>query len=452
MNRIIKNAVLVDKIRFLIPYLLNHNCKKMTNVLVFPCGSEIGLEVNRALAFSTHFKLYGGNSVDDHGKYVYKNYISGLPFIDASNFIDEINKTIELYSIDFIIPTHDSAVLKMAENQGLIKATIITSAVGTCKICRSKRKTYELFDKLIPTPKVYDLSENMNFPIFLKPDVGQGTKGTYKVNTKAQVDFYLKNDPTLIALEFLPGKEYTVDCFTDKNGKLLFAEGRERIRINDGISVNSKQTNNPKFQQLAAIINQTLSFQGVWFFQVKERKKGELVLMEIAPRIAGTMALFRVKGINFIQLSLFDRMGLDVSILKNKLDIEIDRALFARYTFNENYECVYIDLDDTIIFDNAVNTNIIKFIYQAKNVGKRIILLSRHNKDIKGTLSKFAISDLLFDDIIKVERNENKSEYIKNMDSIFIDDSFTERKEVFDRLNIPVFGVDAVEALLLWKV
>jgi transposase len=52
-----------------------------------------------------------------------------------------------------------------------------------------------------------------------------------KTFTKEEIDFYLKKDSTLLALEFLPGKEYTVDCFTDKNGKLLFAEGRQRIRI-----------------------------------------------------------------------------------------------------------------------------------------------------------------------------------------------------------------------------
>lgn len=424
----------------------------MKNVLVFPCGSEIGLEVNRALAHSTHFKLYGGNSVDDHGKYVYKNYISGIPFIDKPNFIDEINRIVELYKIDFIIPAHDSAVLKMAEYQSLIKAAIITSCAETCKVCRSKGTTYEIFEKLIPTPKVYAINEQMNFPVFLKPDVGQGTKGTYKVNSKEEVDFYFKKDPTLLALEYLPGKEYTVDCFTDKNRKLLFAEGRERIRINNGISVNSKQTNNPKFQKIAEIINQTLSFQGVWFYQVKERADGELVLMEIAPRIAGTMALFRAVGINFIQLSLFDRMGFEVSILDNKLDIEIDRALFARFSIKENYDYVYIDFDDTIIVDNAVNTDIIKFLYQAKNMGKKIILLTKHKLDIKETLSKFAISDLLFDNILLLEQTQNKSGYIKNINSIFIDDSFAERKEVFDTLKIPVFGLDAVESLLFWKV
>jgi predicted ATP-grasp superfamily ATP-dependent carboligase len=418
----------------------------MKNVLVFPCGSEIGLEINRALEYSKHFTLFGANSVDDHGKYVYKNYVAGLPFINASNFIDEINKIIELHNIDFIIPAHDSAVLKMAENQNIIKATVITSCAKTGRICRSKRKTYQLFEKLIPTPKVYSITDKMSFPIFLKPDVGQGSKGTYKVNTKDEVDFYFKKDQTLLPLEYLPGKEYTVDCFTDKNGILLFAAGRERVRIYNGISVNSKQVTHAQFERMAEIINKTISFRGVWFFQVKERANGELVLMEIAPRIAGTMALFRAEGVNFIQLSLFDRMGIEVSILHNKLNIEIDRALFARFSIKNDYACVYIDFDG-IIVDNSVNINIMKFLYQSKNLCKEIILLSKHKQDIKKSLKKFAISDLLFDEIIVLEENEKKSDYITNRNSIFIDDSFAERKEVFEKLHIPVFALDAVESL-----
>ncbi len=232
-----------------------------TNILVFPCGSEIGLEVNRALADSMHFNLFGASSVDDHGKFVYRNYVAGLPFIDAPDFVDEINKIVEHHSIDFIIPTHDSVVLKMAENQQIIKATVVTSCAETCQICRSKGRTYELFEKLIPTPQVYALNETMSFPVFLKPDVGQGTKGTYKANTREEVEFYVKKDPTLLALEYLPGKEYTVDCFTDRNGTLLFVSGRERTRIYNGISVNSKQVTDVRFQEIAEIINRTLSFR-----------------------------------------------------------------------------------------------------------------------------------------------------------------------------------------------
>ncbi|MDH5217052.1 MAG: ATP-grasp domain-containing protein, partial [Gammaproteobacteria bacterium] len=385
-------------------------------------------------------------------RFVYENYIADLPFIDSPDFVQKINEIVECFNIDFIIPAHDSVVLKMAESQEKIMATVVTSCAETCQICRSKEKTYQLFKGLIATPQLYNLNEQTNFPIFLKPDIGQGAKGTHKVDTPEELDFYMKKDPTLLPMEYLPGKEYTIDCFTDRNGELLFAEGRERKRIHSGISVNSKQVADQRFQEIATTINRTLSFQGVWFFQVKERCNGELALLEVAPRIAGTMALFRMIGINFAQLSLFDRMGIDVNILRNNIDVEIDRALFSRYSSSYEYSNVYIDFDDTIIVNNTVNTTVMKFLYQSKNFGKKVVLLTRHCRDIHESLRSFSISDLLFDEIFVLTNKENKSDYIDRQNSLFIDDSFSERKEVHDKLKIPVYALDALESLLVWKV
>ena len=422
------------------------------NVLVFPCGSEVGLEINRALAHSTHFTLIGANSVDDHGKFVYKNYVSGVPFIDDLNFISVLNLLIEEHNIDFIIPAHDSAVLLMAEHRHLINAVVITSSTATCQLTRSKKSTYELLKNFLPTPCVYNPGNVFQFPVFLKPDVGQGSRGTYKVNNLEELDFCLKKDPSLLILEYLPGKEFTIDCFTDRHGVLLFSEARERARISGGISVNSKAVSDPRFHQLAETINKHIQFQGVWFYQVKERQDGDFVLMEISPRVAGTMSLFRANGVNFIQLSLFDRMGFDVSVLNNGLAIEVDRALISRFQINENYDFVYIDFDDTIIVDNQVNSEAMQFLYQAKNLGKRIILISKHILNISESLNRFCISELLFDEIIILEKNERKSDYIVNLNAIFIDDSFAERKDVLDQLHIPVFSVDAISSLISWRV
>ena len=46
----------------------------MKNVLVFPCGTEIGLEINAALRFIKFINLYGASSTDDNGRMVYENY------------------------------------------------------------------------------------------------------------------------------------------------------------------------------------------------------------------------------------------------------------------------------------------------------------------------------------------------------------------------------------------
>ena len=113
----------------------------------------------------------------------------------------------------------------------------------------------------------------------------------------------------------------------------------------------------------------------------------------------------------------------------------------------ENYKYVYIDFDDTIIVDGKVNTDVIKFLYQSKNFGKKIILLSRHNGKIEKTLENFSLSPKLFDSIIKIKGDKRKSDYIQKENAIFVDDSFAERKEVFDNLGIPVFALDAVQAL-----
>ena len=57
------------------------------NILVFPCGSEIALDIYSSVEYSTHFNLIGASSVEDHGSFVYENYISDIPFITDESFI-----------------------------------------------------------------------------------------------------------------------------------------------------------------------------------------------------------------------------------------------------------------------------------------------------------------------------------------------------------------------------
>lgn len=421
-------------------------------VLIFPCGSEIALEINRALKDSIHFEMIGASSISDHGEYVFKSYIPNIPFVDDPNFIPTLQHICKENKIDFIFPAHDSVVLKLAEHANEFDAKIITSSLETNEICRSKEKTYKHFKNIIPTPDVYKRDNIPAFPVFLKPSVGQGSKGTHKVSNQYELDFYLSQNNDLMILEYLPGKEYTIDCFTDRHGNLLFAMGRQRIRISNGISVSSKTVNNPKFIELAKKINQTLLFRGVWFFQVKENIHGEFVLMEIAPRIAGTMGLSLGLGINFAQLSLFDMMDYDVSIIQNKYEIQIDRALYASYKTNIEFDTVYTDFDDVISLQTGVNTDVIKLLYQFKNQKKIIILLTKHAGDIYKKLNELCIAKSLFNEIIHIKNTDDKSNYITNTNAIFIDDSFAERQNVSKKKNIPVFGVDNILTLIDWRV
>ncbi len=441
----------------------------MKNVLVFPCGSEIGLEIHNALKYSKDFKLFGGSSVDDHGKFVYENYIPDIPFIDDENLLDFLNDVIEKNDIDLIYPSHDDVVLKLSELKDQLNAHVVVSNDRTCDIARSKKKTYEFFREEKFTPKTYDICKESfdseegikrveeitegEFPIFLKPDIGQGAKGVAIANNTDDLKHHFNENPGLIAVELLPYEEYTIDCFSSK-GKLLYCEKRERIRVKDGISVNAITIETEdEVREIAEIINSKLDFDGAWFFQLKKDKNNNYKLLEIAPRIAGTMALHRNTGINFPLLTLYVHMGIDVSVISNKNKLTIDRALTNRFNYEIDYDRVYLDFDDTVFFKGKINTYLMMFLYQCVNENKEIVLITKHIKDINETLKDLKIDINLFDEIIPLTKEDEKYKFMDDgVPSIFIDDSFSERLAISKKLGIPVFDLDAVESLIDWRL
>ena len=419
------------------------------NVLVFPCGSEIGLEIYRSIAYSAHFAPHGASSTDDHGATVYDRYTGGLPFVGDPALVPALNDLIDQKKIDLVVPAHDDVVLELARAHASrsLTAPVITSDLRTCEIARSKRKTYAALSSVIRTPRLLERVVAADLPIFVKPDQGQGSKGAATIRRMSDLEARREADPTLLLMELLPGDEYTVDCFTDRHGVLRYSAGRQRLRVSGGISVRSAFVDDPGFEVLAARINQVLRFRGAWFFQVKRNAEGELALLEVAPRIAGTMGLSRCRGVNLVLLSLFDALDHDVVLRANDVDLEVDRALGAVYRHDMNYRHVYFDLDDFLLVDGKVNPHAAAFIFQCLNRGIRMHLLTRHRGDLAATLAQHRLAGL-FDEIVHLVDGQEKHMFVAEQDAIFLDDSFAEREAVHRRHAIPTFDVHALEALL----
>ena len=433
-------------------------------VLVYPCGTEIALEIHKALRYAKGYELIGGVDNYDHGRFVYRNIIEGLPFIKDDSEPDEIiafERKIAGHGIDFIYPAMDGVIAVFAKYRNLFKKenggngeTLIIS--NAAEICRSKRETYRRLQGIVPTPILYDtqcVAEIDSFPVFVKPDKGQGSVGARKINTPVElsgVDF-TRN----IIMEFLPGQEYTVDCFTNGEGRLIYARGRGRKRIKDGISVNAVFEDKPEFQEFAEKINGAIKQKGGWFFQLKEDSSGQLRLLEVAARIAGASAISRNIGANLPLMTLDVFNGVEIEdVALNDYDIELDRALKNVYKIKDlAYSHVYIDYDDTIVLqDGKINLAVVMFLYQCINKGVKITLLSKHEAgkaDLEQELKKHRIS-AIFDEVIHISRQEQKCKYISrnNGGVIFIDDSYGERKAVKDALDIPVFDTHMIECLL----
>lgn len=429
---------------------MGNNVVEKKRVLVYPCGTEIGLEVYKALCFSKQYEVLGGTDSYDHGRFVFNKLIDNLPFIkDDSNEEDVIRfeKAIESYNIDFIYPAMDGVIAVFAKYRHAFKEVLIAPETDTAEMCRSKKATYAFLKDVIDIPRLYSSAEEItSFPVFAKPDKGQGAVGATKINNS---DELIKIDfDKYVVMEYLPGKEYTIDCFTNSDGRLVYARARGRKRIKNGISVNSVFDDSPAFFDIAYKINNVLKQKGGWFFQLKEADDGKLKLLEVAARIAGTSALSRNIGANLplLTVDIFNGVKVD-DIVLNSCYIELDRALANVYKTDITYSTVYMDYDDTIVKEGVINTLVIRFLYQCVNKGKKLVLLSKHDGDLEEELTHYRIKEL-FDEVIHLERAENKKDYVKDKDSIFIDDSYGERKAIKVSCNIPVFDTHMVECLL----
>lgn len=426
---------------------------KKTNVLVFPCGAESALEIHIALKDVMNMRLVGASGREDHGRMVYENYYGDFPNILEDNFLEELNKLIEKESIDLILPTHDTVLVFMAKHADKINTKVAVPGLRQAEICRSKKKIYDLFQGFDFCPTVFsDIEDVREFPVYVKLDEGQGSKGAFILRDKKTYQ-ELKDPQNYVITEFLPGEELTIDCFTDRHGNLQFVGPRIRKRVFDGVCVNSVTVEaTDEIKAIGKIVSDKIGIRGSWYFQLKRDISGNYKLLEASNKIAGNMNVFRGLGVNFPMLMVYDYLDYDVQVFANDYVLEGDRALLSRYNAHLEYDTIYIDFDDTITKNERVNGNVMQFVYHQKNKGRTLKLITKHKTDIYQTLDRLAIHKGVFDEIIHLKMEDEKYKFIKEREKvIFVDNAYGERLAVKRELNIPVFDVDALPTLIDWR-
>ncbi|WP_395067672.1 ATP-grasp domain-containing protein [Paraburkholderia silvatlantica] len=420
--------------------------KLKTRVLVFPCGSENAAEIHQALRYSLHVELIGASSVEDHGRFRFENYIGGLPNINSDDFNQVFQRLIADNGINVVFATHDTVAEYLSPHADAMGFHLVNGDIQATAVARRKSSTYELFAGSDWTPRVYPNVESVtDWPVVIKPDLGQGGQGVTKAATAAEAALAVENVAQPVITEYLPGQELTVDCFTDRHRNVIFVGPRTRERVKAGITMRSQLLEvDPAIEEIAKEINRRLVLRGPWFFQLKKDRQGQWKLLEISCRVAGAMVSQRARGVNLPLMTIQDYLGRDIKALVNPSVRLIERNISTKAEIDFEFDNVFVDLDDTLIIDGFATPQVLGFIYQMHRLKRRIVLITRHAYDIGETLARARISSLLFDEVIHITDGSAKSKFVKE-NSIFVDNHFPERLDVALNCGVPVFDVDALE-------
>ena len=278
-----------------------------------------------------------------------------LPLIDKlyvtpkavePNYIDALLEICQKEKVDILIPGMSNELLKLLDNKEKFEAIgtkVSLSNRNSIEVTTDKYRFYSfLKDSNLPVPKFAlvkcadDLVEACKFcgypekPVcvkatnlsgsrgirIIKPDVSRfdilfGEKPNSMYTTMEELLATLKERdemPEMMAMECLPGAEGSVDLLAD-HGRILYMAYRESNVNLASIPQEATLADNPEAYAIARGVIAALGFDGSADLDFRCDAEGRPVLMEVNPRIAATMRIFKEGGMNLPYLRVKQLLG-----------------------------------------------------------------------------------------------------------------------------------------------
>ena len=214
--------------------------------------------------------------------------VKGLKW-DDPEVIDDIEKTVDKYQVDIILPIVNGAVEIASKCRHRLKDVFIpvSDAELTTKLFDKSEAAQIFKESGFPIPKKYSvLSAQM--PAIAKPRKGGSSRGI-KIFHDIEDLMHLQNLQDYLVQEYIEnGTEYTVDAYIDKNGETLVKVPRRRLEIMGGESTRSLTCRNAILESLTDEVISTLKLRGPVNLQfIYDPKDDRYLLMEVNPRIGG---------------------------------------------------------------------------------------------------------------------------------------------------------------------
>jgi carbamoyl-phosphate synthase large subunit len=218
-----------------------------------------------------------------------------------------INQIVIRYNIDTVIPTVDEELMVLSYRPEHIDARVVVSPYATIRTCNDKALLYGELERepfcprFMVTERKEELSSFGSGPVFMKPRVGRGSRGTRTFRDYTEIPRELVTKENVFC-EYLQGQEYTVDCLFDMEGSPVVIVPRKRVEVLKGISIRGETRKHPEIEDNVKKISGILRFTGPVNIQFKQDQSGVMKLVEINPRFSGGLPITAEAGANLPEL------------------------------------------------------------------------------------------------------------------------------------------------------
>ena len=308
---------------------------------------------------------------DEHatGRYLAGHFIT-IPRGDDPDFAELLLQVCKKEKINLVLPLVTRELLPLALNRDRFREagitvmvsspeaiTIANNKVACCRFLQEQGIAVPQFYTALTLDAFVHAAAALGHPwqsFCFKPAVANGSRGfrivsdsldeadqlfnhkPYNVHiTYAHAVKILSSQsfPELLVCEYLPGDEYSVDCIADEGNAVLVVPRLRRKMVN-GISVQGVFVKDEKIISYCKEIISALRLHGNIGIQVKYAASGEPLLVEINPRVQGTIVAALGAGVNLPLLAVQQALGMQ---LREK-DLQVRWGTqFSRYWTEQYY-------------------------------------------------------------------------------------------------------------------
>lgn len=274
-----------------------------------------------------------------------------VPRGDDPGFVDAVHRLVVTWSIDVLVPTVDSELIPCAEAVDRFGAVGCAVMVPDTVALERTIDKYTLIDSLrghdaTPATVLLDAdfdpgawtAEGQRWPAMIKPRLGSGGRGVALVHGPDDLAG-TPADGSFILQELLPGDEISVDVVARRDGRVVAAVPRLRLKVDSGIAVAGETIHDDQAIGFARDIVGRLGLAGPLNVQFKRDGHGAWKLLEINPRLPGSSPLTMAAGVDLVGLPLADLVGdpiddwydfRDLAMVRHWEDVVIPAGEFDR--------------------------------------------------------------------------------------------------------------------------